>query len=255
MFRDTHFLGSVVAVIALCGSASGGILFSYEDPDALVQEFLHFQPTSFGELGRLDYDSGITIRLTIDASEEQAGARTTVDATLTFINMTLGPVTQIGSSFIAQAAGRFEFRLVGAQTQGVPVSDLIFSGDFNDAALFTLFGSGSLNAAKNVDGGSLVLSAGPSLFTILTNDTGYQLPAGGFDPNGQSSAAWSLAQISDPINSQTLVSFPGSPDQFLPSFNAEAAFVARAEVVPAPGVLGLLVVGGTPVAFRRRRRR
>lgn len=245
-----HPLSALCAAVAasagVTAAANGAILFSYEDPTALMREFNHLAPTMAGQPGTLTYDSTIIHRFVIDASEESPGVRVTVDATLHFIGMTTGPVTQIGNLFAAETAGAFEFRTTD------PMPQVILSGTFNDGILTTFFGSGSSTAARNDIGGSLVLTAGPAIFDILANE-GYVLPAGGFS-DSSASASWSLVNIQEPITGDTLVSFPGDPDEYFPDFGADNAFVARALVVPGPGAIALANLVLAALVTPRRRR-
>lgn len=237
---------AVAASAGISAAAHGAILFSYEDPTALMREFSHLAPTGVGQPGTLAYNDTVIHRFVIDASEESPGVRVTVDATLQFIGMTTGPVTQVGNLFAAETAGSFQF----LTTEATP--RVIMSGSFDDGVLSTFFGSGSSTAAQNVIGGTLVLVAGPALFDILDN-AGYTLPAGGFRDDS-ASASWSLVNIQEAITAQTLVSFQGDPDQYFPDFSADNAFVARAEVVPAPGAISLAgLMVATLIGPRRRR--
>ena len=245
-----HPLSALCAAIAasagLSAAANGAILFSYEDPTALMREFSHLAPTMAGQPGSLNYNDTVIHRFVIDASEESPGVRVTVDATLQFIGMTTGPVTQVGNLFAAETAGSFQF----LTTEATP--RVIMSGTFSDGVLTTFFGSGSSTAARNDIGGSLVLTAGPALFDILAGE-GYMLPAGGFS-DSSASASWSLVNIQEPITAQTLVSFPGDPDQYFPDFAADNAFVARALVLPTPGAISLAGLAAAALIAPRRRR-
>ena len=238
---------AVAASAGVSAAASGAILFSYEDPTALMREFNHLAPTMAGQPGTLTYDNSVIHRFVIDASEEAPGVRVTVDATLHFIGMTTGPVTQVGNLFAAETAGSFEFRTTD------PMPQVILSGTFSDGVLTTFFGSGSSTAARNDIGGTLLLTAGPALFSILSN-AGYNLPVEGF-ADSPASASWSLVNIQEPINANTLVSFPGDPDKYFPNFAADNAFVARAVVAPTPGALSLAGLAAMAVLAPRRRRK
>ncbi len=241
------FCAAAAASAGIAAAANGAILFSYEDPTALIQEFSHLAPPGIGQPGSLNYDGSIIHRFVIDATEEAAGVRVEVDATLHFIGMSTGPVTQVGNLFAAETAGAFEFR-----TNEV-IPRVILSGVFTDGVLTTFFGSGSSIAARNEIGGTLVLTAGPALFDILLAE-GYVLPAGGFDANGSASASWSLVNVEDPITANTLVSFDGQPGSYFPNFSADNSFVARAVVIPAPGAMMLAGLVGFGVLAPRRQR-
>ncbi|HBS29481.1 MAG TPA: hypothetical protein DEB06_08545 [Phycisphaerales bacterium] len=230
-----------VALASASGAAFGGVLFTYEDPNAKNQEFRVFAPQKQGDNGTIQFDSEQVLRLRIDASEEQPGAVVEVDARLSFIDMIVGPASQVGNSLIGQSAGRFEFRTADED------NELIIAGEFEDGVLLTLFDAGSQQTAMNEAGGTLVLTPGPALFTILLEQADYALP--GIDPNGPSSAAWGLANI-DEINPSSLLG--EGPGRYFPDFDADSAFVGRFEV-PAPGAVVLTGLSGLALVARRRR--
>lgn len=228
--------------LAIGSVANAGVLFTYDDPNALNQEFKVFAPDGPGNPGTIDFDSTQTLRLRIDASEEMGGAIVEVDAHLFFFDMTVGPVTQVGNSLIGISQGAFEFRTADTDA-------LIIRGEFDDGVLLTLFGSGSQQTARNESGGSLVLTPGAALFDLL-DSVGYTLP--GIAPEGPSSSAWSLVDINEEITPQTLVSRGENPEEmYFPTFDADSAFVGRFEV-PAPGAVSLLALSALVAARRRR---
>lgn len=238
-----------LAVAVCAGAGNAAILFTFEDPSASVKEFQVFAPPGIGQPGSLLYNPNISVNLTIDASQESPGARVTLPARLFFLSMTVGPVTQVGNTFIGQTSGAFEFRLPPG---GPNPGKVILRGEFNDATLSTFFGTGSHLAAKNTEGGSLLLTAGSALPGILAG-VGYALPGGGFDPNGPSSAAWSLTGINSTVKADTLVGFPPNPDKYFPNFAADSAFVGAATVIPTPGAVTFVGVATGLVLVRRRR--
>lgn len=242
----SHARCALCAIVAasgtMTGAAQAAILFSYEDPTALVQEFVYTQPAMVGGLGSLTYENDVIHNFVIDARQEFPGARVTVQATLN-LTADVGPVTQVSNLFVASTAGSFEF----LTTEMTP--RVILSGTFSDGTLTTFFGSGSATAARNDIGGSLVLTAGPALFDILA-DLGYtDFPGLGLAP---ASASWSMVNISEEISPATLVQF--EDDLFFPDFDADNAFVAQATVLPTPGSLAL-IAGAWVVSFASRRRR
>lgn len=239
------FLAGFLAVSGAAASAQGAIIFSYADPSALVKEFVYSQPAAPGQEGSISYNESIIHNFVIDARQEAPGALTTVPATLHFSSMTAGPVTQFGSSFLAQTMGTFEFRT----TELTP--RVLLHGSFDLGVLSTFFGSGAQQAAQNEVGGSLQFTAGPALFDVLAG-VGYILPAGGFDASAPASAAWSLVNIEDSITAQTLVNLPPGNEVFFPNFSADNSFVARATVVPTPGAISMFGLASALLLKRRR---
>jgi len=229
--------------LAIGSVANAGVLFTYDDPNALNQEFKVFAPAGPGNPGTIDFDSTQTLRLRIDATEEQGGAIVEVDAHLFFFDMIVGPVSLVGNSLVGISAGAFEFRTAGDD-------ELIIRGEFDDGILLTLFGSGSQQTARNEAGGSLVLTPGQALFDLL-DSVGYTLP--GIAAGGPSSSAWSLADINEEVNPDTLVNRGTNPNEmYFPTFDADSAFVGRF-TVPTPGSVVMVgLAGAMALGFRRR---
>lgn len=229
---------SVLALTALAGAvatsaANAAVYFTFDDPTTPLE--FSYVAGSGGGNGSASYSSAARVDLVVDGTEEGWGtttysARLTMDLAVTPVQMPLPFAALIGTFTFAidDGQGGFEDILVGTSALNQGVGGLMFAFGFTGSMNFT-------NSGFEGDG----------LFdwTALNSLSDF------FDGNnlfGEQSATFSLAAL-DP----GVFAFGGD---YIPSFNANAAFVGAAEVnpIPTPGSAALLAVAALIGAPRRR---
>jgi len=228
---------SVFALSALAGAvatsaANAAVYFTFDDPTTPLE--LTYVAGTNNNSGSMSYSGAARVDLVVDGTEEGWGT-ITYSARLTMNLSVQGafspPLTMAGvrgdfTFAIDDGFGGFEDILVGSTVDG---AGLLFAGGFSGAVNFS-------NTGFEGDG--------EFDWTALNSLSSF------FDGNslfGAQSASFSLAAINPGV-------FGLNQEGYIPSFNANAAFVGAAEVnpIPTPGTAALLAVAALVGAPRRR---
>ncbi|MBL8746960.1 MAG: hypothetical protein JNK58_11475, partial [Phycisphaerae bacterium] len=144
------------------------------------------------------------------------------------------------NEFLATSSGVFEYR---RQSDNA----LLITGSFTDASLSILRTSGGLTANGLMNMGQFNMGFTAAMLTEFSN-FGFNFP--GFDTSRIGDASWTLTGVTPVVS---LMTPPGSAEQFFANFNSNAAFTATVPVLPTPGALSLAVAAGFMVFGTRRR--
>lgn len=218
------------ALAATAGALAGGVsnasvFFTFQDPGT-PREVLYTQGAGANP-GTITYTSGNAVFLEVDGSQEGIGIQTY--ATTLSMNLSVGTATAVGSFFQAPVSGTFVFTDNGSGMT-------LLTGSIASGGLLTFLSTGSIVATSS--NSSLTMTAGAALLP--------QLGLNGFTSLvAQFDAAFSLSSLSP-------LPLVLTPDGYIPSFQANAAFVGNAEV-PTPG--SAVLAGAAAVFLIPRRRR
>ncbi len=230
---------SVLAMAMLAGavaatSANAAVYFTFDDPSTPLE--LSYVAGSGGGSGSVSYSGAARVDLVVDGTEEGWGvitysARLTMDLAVGASLFPPLPFADVTGSFtfaIDDGFGGFEDILVGSMMNtGLTPHDLTASG---------FAGSMSFSNA-GIEGEAFDWTAMNSLAAFFAGNPLF----------GAQSASFSLAGITPGV-------FGVNAEGYIPSFNANAAFVGAAEVnqVPTPGSVALLAIAGLLGVPRRR---
>lgn len=200
----------------------------------------YIQPASAAELGNITYNTSVPINLSFDLSDFGLGALTIVSNLS--LDIDVGPASAGAqpNEFLATSSGEFEYR---RQSDNA----LLLSGSFTDASLSILRTSGGLTANGLMNMGQFNVAFAPDL---LTEFSGFGYNFAGFDGTRFGDASWTLTGVTPVVS---LITPPGSAEQFFANFNSNAAFTATIPVIPTPGAATLAIAAGI-MAFGSRRR-
>lgn len=222
---------TVCAALASCagllagGVSNASVFFTFQDPGT-PREVTYTQGSG-GNPGTITYTSGNAVFLEVNGSQEGIGVVTY--ATSLAMNLSVGTATAVGSFFQAPVSGTFVFTDMGS-------GQTLLTGNVSIGAVLTFLSTGSIVATSS--NSSLTMTAGPALLP--------QLGLNGFTSIvPQFDAAFSLSSLSP-------LPVVLTPDGYIPSFQANAAFVGNAEV-PTPGSAALAGVAAMFLVPRRRR--
>lgn len=228
---------SVLALTALAGAvatsaANAAVYFTFDDPSTPL-ELTYVAGTGGGD-GSLSYSGSARVDLVVDGTDEGWGvitysARLTMDLAVTDSPFPPFPFGEVSGSFtfaIDDGFGGFEDILVGT-TNDTP--GLMSAGGFAGAVSFS-------NTGTENDG-AFDWTAMNALSAFFNGNALF----------GAQSASFSLAAINPGV-------FGLNSEGYIPSFNANVAFVGAAEVnpIPTPGTAALLAVAALIGAPRRR---
>lgn len=229
---------SVLALTALAGAvatsaANAAVYFTFDDPTTPLE--LSYVAGSGGGDGSVSYSSSARVDLVVDGTDEGWGtitysARLTMDLAVSNSPAPPFPFGEVTGTFtfaIDDGLGGFEDILVGTAT--ADLAGAMSAMGFAGAIQFS-------NTGLEGDGGFD--------WTAMNSLSSF------FDGNnlfGAQSASFSLAAINPGV-------FGLNGEGYIPSFNANAAFVGAAEVnpIPTPGTAALLAVAALIGAPRRR---
>jgi hypothetical protein len=179
----------------------------------------------------LSYDTSAAggLNLLVDGTAEGFGALSFANARME-LSMSLGAAITIGGVTVAPVAGSFTIY----DFTGNVRTDII-TGQSNAGSFVRVLGTNSLQFSTP-DG--FTYTAGPALQALLAP--------------GRVLAAYQEASFSlTDVQTETGTSFIG-PGGVFRSFSANSSFSGNTEVVPTPGAIALLGMGGLLAARRRR---
>jgi hypothetical protein len=237
-------VGIAGLVAALAGATANAGLFdnniymTFSDP-AGQREVRYIQPADATQLGNLTYNTTIPINLQFDLSDFGLGSFSIVSCLA--MDVDVGPASpgaQVGE-FLARASGDFVYRRKSDNA-------VLITGDFTDASMSILRTSGGVTANGLMNMGQFNVSFSP---TMLAEFLGHGFAFPGFDGTRFGDASWTLTGVTPNIS---LITPPGSAEQFFANFNSNAAFTSTIPVLPTPGTIGLAMAAGV-VTLRRRR--
>lgn len=217
-------MAALGAGLALGSISSATVFFTFDDPSTAL-EVTYTQGAGMVP-GLVTYSALPTVDLVVDGTQEGIGI-VTYSTTLT-MNITVGAAVGFGGLFQAPVSGNFQFSVGG---------NAILTGTINTGAMLTFATTGSVVATSS--NGSLTMVASDALLTQLALN-GFTALAPTFD------ASFSLSNIAPRPIALT-------PDGYIPSFNANAAFVGNAEVIPSAGSTVLAGVAALVLLPGRRR--
>ncbi|MGD9692269.1 MAG: hypothetical protein AB7G17_12605 [Phycisphaerales bacterium] len=208
------------------GASNASVFFTFQDPGT-PREVTYTQGSG-GNPGTITYTSGNAVFLEVDGTQEGIGVQTY--ATTLAMNLTVGTASAAGAFLQAPVSGTFVFTDMGSGMT-------LLSGSITTGAVLTFLSTGSIVATSS--NGSLVMTAGAAMLPQL-NLNGFGAIVPQFD------ASFSLSSLSP-------LPLVLTPDGYIPSFTANAAFVGNAEV-PTPGSAALAGIAAMFLAPRRRHR-
>ena len=223
--RKMHALAAMIAMGALAQTSLATVYFTFQDPTTPL-EFRYVEGDAVNN-GTITYDPSAVVELKVDGSEHGFGVHT-FNTTLV-LDLEVTTATGNFGVFTAFVLGTFRFIHNGED---------ILTGTVDDAALVTFATAGAMISTSTNN--SLDLVAGGALSALLATVNLTDLVP-------QYDASFSLANITPGV-------FALNQFGYLTSFDANAAFVGNAEVIPSPGSAAL---GAIAVMFcmpQRRRR-
>lgn len=231
MNRSVLAMATLAGAVATTG-ANAAVYFTFDDPSTPLE--LSYVAGSGGGNGSVSYSGAARVDLVVDGTEEGWGvitysARLTMDLAVGASAFPPLPFAEVSGSFtfaIDDGFGGFEDILVGSTVNS---PGLMTAGGFAGSMSFSNTGTEGDGAFDWTAMNSLAaFFAGNPLF-------------------GAQSASFSLAGITPGV-------FGLNNEGYIPSFNANAAFVGAAEVnqVPTPGSAALLAIAGLLSVPRRR---
>lgn len=242
LFMRSAVVGIVAAVAGTSASAGvfdQNIYLTFSDPVG-QREVRYLQPASAAELGNITYNTSIPLNLSFDLSDFGLGGLV-IQSNLT-LDIDVGPASAglQPNEFLATSSGAFEYR---RQSDNA----LLITGSFTDASLSILRTSGGLTANGLMNMGQFNMA-----FTaaMLTEFSGFGFNFPGFDTSRIGDASWTLTGVTPVVS---LMTPPGSAENFFANFNSNAAFTATVPVLPTPGALSLAAAAGLMVFGTRRR--
>ncbi len=207
------------------GASNASVYFTFQDPGT-PREVTYTQGAGANP-GTITYTSGNAVFLEVDGTEEGIGVQTY--ATTLAMNLTVGTAAAAGVFFQAPVSGTFVFTDNGS-------GNTLLTGTISTGAVLTFLSTGSIVATSS--NASLVMAAGAALLPQL-GINGFTSIVAQFD------AAFSLSSLAP-------LPIALTPDGYIPSFQANAAFVGNAEV-PTPGSAALAGAAAAFLIPRRRR--
>jgi hypothetical protein len=232
-------VAAVAGSSALAGNFDQNIYLTFSDPIG-QREVRYIQPASAAELGNLTYNTSVPLNLSFDLSDFGLGGLI-ITSTLT-LDIDVGPASAGAqpNEYLATSSGEFEYR---RQSDNA----LLISGSFTDASLSILRTSGGLTANGLMNMGQFNVEFTPDMLVEFSN-VGFNFP--GWDSSRFGDASWTLTGVTPVVS---LMTPPGSAEQFFANFNSNAAFTATFPVLPTPGAMSLAVAAGLMVFGGRRR--
>lgn len=223
-------LAGLVALAGTTAVAHAGLTFSFADPAPGPQVSF-----SGGVGGLLTFDEEVSFSFVVDGSSEPVPFINVLTARLE-LSLTVGAAVPLGGGdFAAPVSGSFRFYdpLVFDPTQSTILSAVVADG------VFLRVGAGSsVNSDSLVFGLSFV--AGPQLEALL-------LPGRAIAPLFD--AVFTLTDVLNDAGGSVIAGPDGGP---ISAFTANASFSGSANVVPTPGAVALMALGGVAAARRRR---
>lgn len=243
LFTRTAVTGIVAALAgsaAQAGVFDQNIYLTFSDPVG-QREVRYTQPADATQDGNLTYNTSIPLVLSFDLSDFGFGAALLITSTLE-MNVAVGPASAGAqpNEYLATTTGEFVYRRNSDNA-------VLITGSFTDASLSILRTSGGLTANGLMNMGQFNMTFHGDLLAEFVN-FGFNFP--GFDETRIGDASWTLTGVTPQI---TLMTPPGSAEQFFASFQSNAAFTATVPVLPTPGALTLTVAAGIMVLGVRRR--
>lgn len=215
-----------IAGLALASAANAAVTFTFRDPGS-PREVTYIQGTGANP-GTITYSSPTAVELVFNGAPEGLPV-ISYQTTLT-MNITVGVGNGFGGLFAAPVSGTFIFR-DNASNQDV------LTGTLLNGALLTFGTTGGI--AGTSSNNTLVYTVGGPLATVLANAGLSIVPK--FD------GAFSLSDINpQPIGL--------TGDGYIASFQASAAFVGNADVIPSAGSAALAGVAAMVLLPGRKRR-
>lgn len=222
--RNTLMMLAVVGGLGAATAANAGVSFSFADPTG-GRQMMNMAGLGPGGSGLLMYDQSAPLTLIVDGTGSGLGS-TTFNARLE-MNLSLGQTSNVGNLTIAPVTGSFTFyTLNGAIRQN------ILTGNASEGSYVRLGGTNSILFSAP----GLGYTPGPALAGFL----GGQTLTPGFE------GVFTVTDL-DTGGSSVI-----GANRFFNSFTANASFSGNAQVIPAPGALALLGLGGLVAARRRR---
>lgn len=217
---------AAAAGLTLAAAANATVTFTFLDPGP-AREVTYTAGTS-NSSGTVTYASTPAVELVFDGTQNGL-PRVTYQTTLT-MNITVGTAVGFGGVFSAPISGTFTFTEIGSGQN-------VLLGTLTNGALLT-FGTTGVMAGTSSNATLMLVEGGP-LATLLSSN-GLSL-APRFD------ASFSLSDI-------TPLPLGLTANGYIPSFNASAAFVGNAEVIPSAGAAALAGVAAMFLLPGRKRR-
>jgi hypothetical protein len=242
LFTRSVFAGVVASVAGASANAGlfdQNIYLTFSDPVG-QREVRYTQPADATQQGNITYNTSIPLNLSFDLSDFGLGGLV-IESNLA-LDIDVGPAS-VGvqpNEYLATSSGSFEFRRESDDA-------LLISGSFIQASLSILRTSGGLTANGLMQSLQFSMTFHGDLLTEFTN-FGYAFA--GFDTERVGDASWTLTGVSPSIS---LITPPGSAEQFFANFTSNAAFTATVPVLPTPGSVTLGIAAGVLMFGGRRR--
>lgn len=215
-----------IAGLALASAANAAVTFTFRDPGS-PRELTYVQGGG-GNPGTISYTSPTAVELVFNGAPE--GLPVITYQTTLSMNLTVGVGNGFAGLFAAPVSGTFTFR-DNASNQDV------LTGTLLNGALLTFGTTGGI--AGTSSNNTLVYTVGGPLATVLANANLSIVPK--FD------GAFSLSDIDPQPVALT-------QEGYIASFQASAAFVGNADVIPSAGSAALAGVAALFLVPGRKRR-
>jgi uncharacterized protein (TIGR03382 family) len=243
------FIVAAAALSAIAGSANAAAFLTFLDP-AGAREVKYTAPTGGATFGTLTATA--VVDLQIDLTDSGLGV-VLFDNVIYRKTAKVSNATMNGSSFSAEV-----FDAEFSYTDG---ANTVLSGTFGTGAGGTANGgdlfinglSGSISSNADAVGGSLVYNFGAAPIQVGNPGAGSSLSAllatVGLSFGAAIDGNWTLTGISP----RPMVFEGGNGQNFIASFDANAAFSGTVDIVPTPGTAALAGLGLIMGLSRRRK--
>lgn len=227
-------ISAAAAVFALAGAAQADLAFSFADPGAGIRPVTCVAGGGGPGIGRITYNMAVPISFIVDGTNEPGflgGSPHVFNATLE-LQLDIGAATTVAGLTTANVTGYFIVKDNVSNT-------MILRGD-----------------TVNYGNGAFVRVGGTNSI-LFSNDTGFQytfgaalnaLLAPGRTPANPQEAVFTLTNI---LVAQGLSLIDAQTKAFN-SFSANSSFTGNTAVIPTPGSIALVGLGGLIAARRRR---
>ncbi|MGH7243956.1 MAG: hypothetical protein ACREJD_11100 [Phycisphaerales bacterium] len=215
-------------MFALAGAAQADLAFSFADPGLGIRPVTNVANGGGAGIGALSYNMGIPIAFIVDGSSEPSAFQQTFTNAHLQLNMLLGTATTAGGVTTANVSGYFIVTDSGG--------NMILRGDSQAGSFVRVGGTNSILFSDQT---GFAYTFGSSLLALL---------APGRTAANPQEAVFTLTNI---------LTAGGAPlidavTKAFNSFSANSSFTGNTAVVPTPGSLALVGLGGLIAARRRR---
>ncbi len=222
--KIAHLITAVGLAAAAASPAMADLAFSFADPSP-GRQLRH-------NAGAITYDTGTLISFIVDGSSEPNAFTTVFSVASLELNLTMGSSTTFAGITTAPVSGNF---IIRDTSDANPLTNIILTGAADSGAFVRISGTNSILFSDET---GFAYLPGPALLALLVPGRTIVNPQ---------EAVFTVTGIQTPANA-ILVGQGGT----ISNFDANASFSGNATVIPTPGSMALVGLGGLAMIRRRR---